>query len=181
MKKLLLLSAVILFCTSCAKSDPISKLPELYSGDITCIATVQALSRPACDYTVAFSRSGDTDTVELLAPESIAGIKATVEQGSAGISYEGKYLETLLPYYWGASPVDALSAIFDSMAAGAPQWQNTQGDSVTCEYRIYSDNADIRQWVELDKETLALKSAQVELDGALIMLIELQSVQLYAN
>ena len=181
MKKLLLLSVVIMFCTSCAKSDPISKLPGLYSGDITCIATVQALSEPACEYTVGFSRSGGTDTVEVLAPESIAGIKATVEQGSAGISYEGKYLETLLPYYWGASPIDALSAIFDSMSASAPLWQNSQGDTLSCEYRIYSDNADIRQRVELDKETLALKRAQVELDGALIMLIEVQSVQLCAN
>ena len=179
MKKLWLIPAVILLCSSCAKSDPISKLPGLYSGDITCTATVQALSEPACEYTVGFSRSGGTDTIEVLAPESVAGVKATVEQGSAGISYEGKYLETLLPYYWGASPIDLLSALFDCMRDGSPVWWNADGKYISAEYQMSSDNAEIRYKISLDKDSLALQRAEAELDGILIMVAEVQSLQLF--
>ena len=181
MKKIAALISVLLVCCSCTKKDPVSDIARSYSGDITCTYNVQAFSDPACDYTLAFSRVQGTDSAEVLAPESIAGIKATVEEGSAGISFEGKYLEALLPYYWGLSPVDCMSAIFDCMASGPPQWCNTRGDVLVCEYSLSSDNADIRRRVTLDKTTLALKSAEVELDGAVVMTVEVTSLQVFGG
>ena len=106
-------------------------------------------------------------------------IKATVEQGSAGISYEGKYLETLLPYYWGASPIDLLSALFDCIRDGSPVWWNADGKYITAEYQMSGDNAEIRYKISLDKDSLALQRAEAELDGILIMVAEVRSLQLF--
>ena len=181
MKKIAALISVLLVCCSCAKKDPALAIAQAYSGDVTCTYAVQAFSEPACDYTLAFSRVQGTDSVEVLAPKSVAGIKATVEEGSAGISFDGKYLEAMLPYYWGLSPVDCMSALFDCMASGPPLWYNTQGDELVCEYRTSSDNADIRRRVTLDKTTLALKSAEVELDGAVVMTVFVSSLQVFGG
>lgn len=181
LKKLAVLFLIILVCAGCAKNDPLGNLPDKYSGDITCTAAVCALSEPACEYTLSFARKDGTDTIEVLAPESVAGITATVEQGSAGVSYEGKYLDTLLPYYWGASPIDALSALFDAVKDLTPVWYDLSDKTLTAEYLSSYDNAEIRHKLTFDRETLALKSAEAELDGTLIMIIEVQSLQLYEN
>lgn len=183
--KRLCLSCMLLFfalsLSCCSKKDAAANISDIYSGDIVCTASIQTVSETACDYIISFSRQNGTDSIEILSPQSIQGIKATVQKGSAGISYEGKYLETLLPYYWGASPIDALSALFDDISLSEPQWKNISDKTIEAEYYTSSDNADLYKKTVFDKNTLALKNAEIELDGVMIMKINITSLQTYGK
>lgn len=179
-KTIIILSLAFLLC-GCSKQDKLPDISAAYSGDIMCTASVQALSEPACDYVISFSRQQGTDSIEVLSPESVKGITARVERGSAAVTYEGKYLETLLPFYWGASPADALSALFDCLSTDKPTAQNMSDKEISLEYMDLSDNAEICRRAVLNRDDLSLRTAEVELDGQLILRLECTSLQVYPN
>lgn len=71
----------LLICLMCACGE---KEIELFSGDID--ATV-SYTRFECEYTVKYSRSGDGEVLEVLAPERIRGLKALRKDGKVTINY----------------------------------------------------------------------------------------------
>ena len=69
------------------------------------------------NYTLDFSRSGTTSTVEGREPKLIAGIKAHMEDGSSSLEYDGAALDTGV-LEGGLTPVGALPALESAMAGG---------------------------------------------------------------
>ena len=165
------------FC-SCAKKDIAKNIPSVYDGELYCTVRIQVQSQPGADYIISFKREENTDSVEIISPSSVDGIKAQVQRGSAVISYEGKYLQTLLPSYWGTSPADVMSAVFDCLAEGVPQ-RTVIDDKIMLEYKEVTDSADLYRYIWLNKESLAFEKAEIEVDGHMLLKLECTSFQAY--
>ena len=173
--------AGVLICLSlcaCEKEDVTKRVQSVYDGEISCSVKIEVLSKPGADYDISFKRDDKTDSVEILSPSSIDGIKAQIERGSAVISYEGKYLQTLLPSYWGTSPADVMSAVFDCLAETTPQRTEIK-DKIMLEYKEITDNGDLYRYVWLNKETFAFEKAEIEVDGQILLKVECTNFQAY--
>jgi len=179
LKRVLALLLALLTLCACSQKGKEKDISSSYDGDISCTVRVQALSEPAIDYVLSFKRTGECDTVEVLSPQSIKGIKATVKRGSAGISYEDEYIETLLPALWGVSPIDALSAIFNDLRGSTPVRKDKNKEQVILEYADIIDEVDVRKTVWLNAETLAFEGAEVDAAGQMLLKISCTSFQLY--
>lgn len=67
------------------------------------------------DFTIDFSYvNGDQCTMTLVAPETIAGLTATLESGSAVLKYDGIELVTGTMYDSGLTPLDALPYMMEA-------------------------------------------------------------------
>ena len=179
MKRVLALTLMLSMLCACGQNGSERNISSAYAKDVSCTARVQALSEPAIDYVLSFKRTGGVDTVEVLSPQSIKGIKATVKKGSAGITDEDEYIETLLPALWGATPIDVLSSVFDNLHENTPVRSDKNKEQIILEYAETVDDTQVRKTVWLNCETLALESADIEVAGQLILKITCTSFQLY--
>lgn len=70
------------------------------------------------DFTLRYEKDAAGETVTLLRPERIAGIKAHLAPGETALEYEGLILETgpLDPY--GLTPMNALPKLVQALAGG---------------------------------------------------------------
>lgn len=179
---LLLLSA-----TGCAAKKPITEdIAALYSAatQISAKAEINVFSQGILgEYTVEYTKSGDSSKVTILAPESLSGISATVKGGGAQITYDGVSVETLLPYIPGFSPVDGLDGIFGDLANSVPQdWGQEKYDGTDCYTLTYTaayDDYSLEKRIWLDKEALVLGRCELYIDGTMSMTVEVESISIY--
>ena len=60
-------------------------------------AAVSTVTGPVIDFGLRVTRSGEEDTVLILAPEGVAGITARIGADRTVLEYQGAVAETLLP------------------------------------------------------------------------------------
>ena len=178
MKRIFAIGMILLVLFGCKEKDNTKDISALYDGDISCTVRIEVQSEPAAEYIISFKREAQHDTVEILSPASVDGITAQIERGSAAISYNGKYLQTLLPSYWGASPADVMSAVFDCLAESTPE-RTVTDDKIMLEYKEVTDDGEIYRYVWLNKESLAFEKAEIEIDGQVLLRVSCTSFQAY--
>lgn len=178
MKRIIAIAFICLSLCACEKKDSTKDIMALYDGEIYCTVRIDVHSTPGAEYVISFKRDEVNDTVEIISPSSVKGIKAQIHRDSAIISYEGKYLQTLLPSYWGTSPADVMSAVFDCLADMNPQ-RVVYDDKIMLEYKEITDNGDIYRYVWLNKENLAFEKAEIEIEGQVLIKAECTNFQAY--
>ena len=84
-----------------------------------------------CDYTLRYALSSESETVEVLAPETIARIKANIEQDSVRLDYNGVMLETGSSLSEKLSPLTALPVFNDVIREGHLEnsWRETEDET----------------------------------------------------
>lgn len=116
-----LMTLALLFLTSCGRSaaqDALDNAREKLAASEAVVLTAEldADSR----YTLRVTWTKGESTVEVLEPESIAGVKAHIGSDGAGIEYDGFILNLGELTRWGLSPASAvplmLSAVLDAHA-----------------------------------------------------------------
>jgi hypothetical protein len=86
----------------------------------------------ACAYTLSYMLDAERETVEVLAPELIAKIKAQVEKDdSVRLSYDGAILDTGNALAEELSPLMALPVFMDILREGHVEraWRETEDDT----------------------------------------------------
>lgn len=86
-------------------------------------------SEKVCDYTLLYNYSADGETVEVLAPEQIAKVKAEIKSGEAHLCYDGTLLDTGSALTGKLSPLMSLPTFMEAIKDGHVEnsWTETSG------------------------------------------------------
>lgn len=168
-------AALLLCCfiiTGCGRAESFESITGRYAGkSVSCTARLIAPGEYGGEFTVSFKSDGGRDEAEILSPETVAGVKAEIQDGGALLSYAGKSLETPHAAYRETAPVSCLSAVFESIRSGAPAvWSKN-------ERRLDYVKGDVTQTLYFDEEG-ALSAAEVLLNGEMVLKIEVTSFAL---
>ncbi len=71
-----------------------------------------------CDYTLLYTVAGETETVEVLAPELIARVCASIEKGETRLSFDGVMLDTGSELTGSLSPLTSLPHLMEMLREG---------------------------------------------------------------
>ncbi len=129
-----MLALTICLCMLCGCSKS-AKYEEMYTNwrdsflagaehSIEAVVTAQD-EKKVSEFTLLYTLNSEGETVEVLAPEMIAKVKAHIESGKAGLSYDGVILETGSALSEQLSPLMSLATFMDILAEGHPEnsWQ----------------------------------------------------------
>lgn len=129
---MLALTICLIILCGCSKS---AKYEEMYTDwrdsflaipehRIEAVVTAQD-EKKAGEFTLLYTLNSEGETVEVLAPEMIAKVKARIENGKTGLSYDGVILETGSALSKQLSPLMSLATFMDILAEGHPEnsWQ----------------------------------------------------------
>ena len=189
-KALLFAPMLMLLLTACGggeEKDPAAELQAQYAAvesavmeaDITChyedeVRTYTLL----CDYTPAKS------TVTVLSPANLAGISATVENGTLTLSYEDISLDAGGYSAAAISPVAALPKLMEAAAAGyvTEKSEETVGERpclrLACD--LPDDEGSVyTTW--FDQETLLPLRSEISSDGTMVFEIAWTRFELTAK
>lgn len=156
----LIAGAALLALTACGSGgesalDPLRARLEAAAGlEITADVSSAAEGRYS-EYTLRYERGADGGTVTVLSPETLAGVSASFDSGSALLSYDGLALSFELPGE--VSPVTALPLLADALAGAYETLSWTEGgdtfvsleatDSLGATVRLDAEGAPV--WAEL--------------------------------
>ena len=108
----------------------------------------------------------------------MAGVSAVLQSGDAVIRYEDVSLDALLPEVRGYAPMDVLFCLLEDLRDGVPSSYALEKDVVLLAYQgELPDGTETLKQVALDPETLDLLSAELFLDGSLILALQAESFQ----
>ncbi len=162
--------------------DP-QMVSEYYSGlqAVTIEADILVNSGVLAEYGILFARTAETgDRVEILRPESLAGVRANILPDKAEVEYDGMAIETLLPGISGFVPADALSGVLDDLAEGVPEYYGEETldgrAAIVLSYLRELEGQTARKLVWVDKADYRLLRAEFYLDELMIMEVLVQSV-----
>jgi len=108
-----------------------------------------------CSLRCTFS-SGET-VIEILSPESIAGIKARIGEGETRLEYDGIILALGDPMLGESSPLAAMPTIMNSLLKGHVNymWSETEDDLPLAVWEVYVDeSSSMNLWFERENYTL---------------------------
>lgn len=136
--KMLALTICLFMLCGCSKSE---KYEEMYTGwrdsflaaaehSIEAVVTAQDENKVG-EFTLLYTLNADGETIEVLAPEMIAKVKARLENGEAGLSYDGVILETGSALSEQLSPLMSLATFMDILAEGHPEssWREKEDNA----------------------------------------------------
>ena len=162
---------ITLLLTGCGGAAPERKLGELRdtlaaAREITLTADVTAnLDTEVFPCTLRCTATAETATVEVIAPETIAGVRAVVDPDNMRIEYGDVSLgvggEAAVP-----SPVTALPLLLQALREGSTlqSWTEREGDRTLCVRELYvTDDCTLALW--LDGETMLPRYAEFRLGG----------------
>ncbi|MDR2671088.1 MAG: hypothetical protein LBC26_05145, partial [Oscillospiraceae bacterium] len=103
-----------------------------------------------------YDRDGES-VVEILAPEEVRGVRATIAAGETALSYDDLILETGPLPGTGLTPVDALPVMLKTWGEGyVASTGREKLDGVACLLMVYKSTAagvEVEQRVWFEKET----------------------------
>lgn len=175
---LLLLAAALLLLAGCeAAFDPRQLMERYASGSLRAEYGVTTHASFCVEYQLSCRMEGDTATVTILQPQSVAGVTAVLRRGEARLQYEDLSLDALLPEYPGYSPMDVLPRLLEEIGSRQPASYVMEDGCWVVEYRSAQDQTELLKRVAFARETLELTSAELYLDGSLILTVAPQSFQ----
>jgi len=163
--------------------DPSAAIRLTYADAASC--TIQAvLTADYGDRVTTFQvlytyrRDGD-DTVEILGPPEVAGLRAVLGKDGSSLQYEGVSLETGSLPGLGIAPVEALSGVLAALrdghqtAWGREKFRATP--SVTLDFLTKSGDTEITRRFWMEEKTGLLLYAEVSANGRRVLSIEVET------
>ena len=182
MRRYLLPALMIsLLLSGCGGADAQRKIAEQHqrfadAQALSFVADVTAdLGSEVFDCSLACAFEQETVTVEVLAPESVAGVRARVADGSLALEYEGLSLGVGTAGLDDITPVGAGPLLVQALRSGFLQrcWTERDGDRDLLVAQVYvSDLAALTVWY--DGETLAPVHGEFSQDGAVVLRCEIR-------
>lgn len=175
---------VIAFCclTGCGEKEvDLNEIAEHYvqMTAVTAEADITVNSGAVAEYGILFARTETEDTVEILRPDSLAGICARILPDKAMVEYDGMALETLLPGISGFVPADAMSGLLDDLAEGMPEYYSLETlegrETILLSYVKEPEGQTARKLVWLDRATLVPLRAEFYLNTLMIMEVRIKN------
>ena len=167
----------LLLCISlcgCRTAMDVSKaVAEKYQTGIEALIQVSTLTGVPCDYRLQCVTSEKSTVTEILQPESIAGIKATVESETCRIEYTDLALDAMMLPIRGMTPADCFDQTVFSLRQEVPsQYSFEKQNEENCLCLTFSgETAGYRTtrifW--LKEKTLELLAGEYYLDDTLVM------------
>lgn len=105
----------------------------------------------------------------VLAPESIAGITATITGEDFCFAYDGTELETAMPDRKGLTPADVITYLLYDLMHAVPAQVWTEGDLLALRFEQTTDEGTAVKEVYLNPDTGTLSEARIYCDGEQIM------------
>ena len=124
-------------------------------------------------YTLAYTESGGESSVEVLAPELIAGIRARFSESGAALEYDGLVLDTGEPAPDGLTPISALPALAGAFRSGHVESLGSEisdGVAMLTADVLISESSAARIW--LDAASRAPLCAEIRSGGRVIVRCE---------
>ena len=172
MKKIIAALFAIALLGGCGKGVSEKDIAEKYKdAHISCTARIETLAQNASEYTVRFEGRSGSGECEIIAPESIKGVRAKLTDGGAEIEYEGKSVYTFLPAYREIAPVSCLCSLFEAVSSKTPSAFSPSS------LRLDYTEGRLSRSLYFD-EDLSLKSAEILYDGAMIVRVEITGMTL---
>lgn len=162
MKKLLplLLSLVLLCaCADTGREQYIRFSQTVAEAEsISFTANVQAeYSDKTSQFTLSYSKTADGESIEVIKPDDLAGIKANTDGASLSLEYDGAMLDVGTLADAQLSPMSALPLIVRAICTGQPDISWVEGDlTATC--IIPDDDITVTLWID---EDLVPKTAEI--------------------
>ncbi|MCD8322445.1 MAG: hypothetical protein LUC89_06140 [Oscillospiraceae bacterium] len=120
----------------------------------------------AATYTLSAVYDGQQTEIEVLSPDIIAGVKATVLRGETTVSYENVLLGAGAVDEEGLTPVSAIPVMLDAMASGYTELLWWEGDYIVA--RLYvGEQSVLTLW--LDQDSLAPISSEIATAGETVI------------
>lgn len=176
-KALLFAPMLMLLLTACSggeEKDPAAELQKQYAAveaatleaDITCHYDDEVRS-----YTLLCAYTPSCSTVTVLAPEDLAGISATVEEGTLTLSYEDISLDAGSYSAAAISPVAALPKLMEAAAKGYVTEESSEDLGEQPCLRLSCDLQDDTGMVYttwFDEESILPLHSEISVDGAVV-------------
>lgn len=122
-------------------------------------------------YTLLCAYTPESSTVTVLSPANLAGISATVENGTLSLSYDGISLDAGNYSAAAISPVAALPKLMEAAAKGYPteQAEETLGERTCLRLACDLDSDEgILYTTWFDQETLLPLRSEISTDGTMV-------------
>ena len=117
-------------------------------------------------YTLAMTYDGQETVVEVLAPELIAGIRASAQKGETTVAYEDVILGAGPLDEEGLTPVSALPVMMNAIASGYVELLWWESDYIAA--RLYvGETSVLTLWI--DGETLTPVSGEISSGGETVV------------
>ncbi len=172
------MALALLLLAGCQQAFDPRQLVERYSaGSLQAEYVITTHAGFCAEYQLSCQTEGDAAKVTLLGPESVAGVTAVLQKGEARLQYEDLSLDALLPEVAGFSPMDALHCLMNDLGSAPPEAYALEGDFLTADYPSVQGQIQLLKRATFQRETLDLVSAELYLDGSLILTITPQSFQ----
>ena len=175
-KALLFAPMLMLLLTACGgeEKEPAVMLQEQYAAvqsatmeaDITCHYDDEVRQ-----YTLLCAYTPRSSTVTVLAPEDLAGISATVEEGTLTLSYEDISLDAGSYSAAAISPVAALPKLMEAAATGYVTEQSQEIVEEQTSLRLSCDLGDQAGTVYttwFDEQSLLPLRSEISVDGFVV-------------
>ncbi len=177
MKKLWIALPLLLMLTGCggADFDPASVAGHYADRPVEGTYTVTTHQGFYTEYRLQTQVQGEQSVVTVLAPASVAGIRAVLQPGQTTIRYEDAAIDALLPPVSGFAPMDVLHGIAEDLRDNIPVSTVAEQETVVLDYQeTLPDGTETRKQVVLGKSDLALRSAELYLAGDLILALRME-------
>ena len=169
-----------LLLSACGKNgfDPQNVAQHYAAGSLRAAYTVTRHAGVYTEYKLSYRDGDGLANVTILQPDSVAGVSAVLQNGDAVIRYEDVSLDALLPEVRGYAPMDVLYCLLEDLRDGVPSSYALEKDVVLLAYQgeLPGGTETLKQ-VALDPETMDLLSAELFLDGSLILALQTESFQ----
>lgn len=142
-------------------------------GQLTARYTVTTHGSFFTEYVLDAAMEGGLMTVTIREPQSVAGVSAVLQNGRAELQYEDVSLDALLPELTGFSPMDSLLGLLTDLSTRLPESWASEEDVLVLDYRqTLSDGQESLKRVELEREMLSLRRAELYLQDDLLLALE---------
>jgi hypothetical protein len=176
--------ALFTLLASCAGHADAERLEDEIKDGFRGAGGIEATAGVAADYgdgvlrfTVKYAGTADMGSVEILAPEQVAGITARVAFPECELEYDGISMEAGTLTGDGLSPVQALPVLLGQWTDGYTELASFERlgdiDALVLETRITDDSSQ-KTW--FDAQTLLPMRSEIYGGGRMVIACEMESI-----
>ena len=162
-KIILVLMISLLLLAGCSAGGKLQKDVDSFCEDLKNAASLSFegkisanLGSEVFDFTVSYESGGGEAVVEITEPRLIAGVKAHVYEGGAGLEYEDVFISVGSITEDGTTPMEAIPTVMRAMKIGYVSgcYKEKSGDSeLTAATFLVTDTLDVKVWFSPDTMT----------------------------
>ncbi len=181
MKRILAMTAClfVFLLSGCRTAMDVSQtVAEKYQSSIEATIKVSTLTGVPCDYQLRCVTEENNTIVEILQPESIAGIKATIESDTCRIEYKELALDAMMLPIRGMTPADCFDQTVFSLRREVPirySYEKRNGQDCLC--LVFNGEAAgyrVTRSFWLTEKTLQLLEGEYYLNDTLVMRMKVE-------